>query len=127
MDSEILQLSDITYIQEMAHLIEELETTNAEGKLLISVGQNLQQLIVGKIDPLKHMFHSGLAEGFYYDYCDKIACSRQLHKYLDGLSYKKPDLTILEIRAGVGALTKHILNPICDQENGVTFNSRFSR
>lgn len=94
---------------DMEKLICKLEETNAEGRFFVHVGRNLRSIIQGFTDPLEIMFQSGLAEQHYQAVCDQIVCCKQLLGYLDLLSHKNPQLKVLEIGAGTGSITRHVL------------------
>jgi acyl transferase domain-containing protein/NADPH:quinone reductase-like Zn-dependent oxidoreductase/phospholipid N-methyltransferase len=102
----------------MKQLICRLEGTNAEGKFFMSVGRNLQAIIRGSADPLELMFQSGLAEKHYQEVCDKIQCSKRLSIYLDALSRKHPHMSVLEVGAGTGSITAHVLHSLVDISAG---------
>jgi NADPH:quinone reductase-like Zn-dependent oxidoreductase/SAM-dependent methyltransferase len=96
----------------MEQLISRLDNTNAEGRFFMNVGRNLQAIIRGTADPLELMFQSGLAEKHYQEVCDKILCCKQLAIYLDALSHKHPHMKVLEVGAGTGSITGHVLDAL---------------
>lgn len=103
----------ITRVQDdrtMEVLLDRLAATNPEGQFLISVGRNLAPIIRGQVDPLEVMFESGLASRHYEAVCDKIVCCSQLKNYLGALSHKDPQLRVLEVGAGTGSITRHVLD-----------------
>ncbi|KAK9413400.1 hypothetical protein SUNI508_02599 [Seiridium unicorne] len=103
----------ITDSRAMDRLIDRIRNTNAEGRFFVSVGCHLGSIISGQTNPLEVMFQSGLAENHYQEVCDKIRCCKGLAKFLDVLSHKNPQLKILEIGAGTGSITKHVLGALC--------------
>lgn len=102
----------------MEDLINRVEKTNAEGRFLVSVGRKLSSIIHGTTDPLEVMFQTGLAEEHYQAVCDQIICCKQLKQYLGLLSHKHPQLKVLEVGAGTGSITGHVLEGL---------DTRFSR
>lgn len=96
----------------MESLMLRLENTNAEGRLFVNVGRNLDRIIDGSVDPLEITVHSGLADSHYHEVCEKILCCAQIRKYMDALSHEKPGLKIIEIGAGFGSITRHIIDPL---------------
>lgn len=91
-------------------LIERVD--DADGELLVLVARHLSPIVRGLSDPLELIFQSGHAERYYEALCSKMACCEQLGNYLDALSYKRPHLTILEIGAGTGSFTEHVLDAL---------------
>lgn len=94
----------------MDGLIERLEKSNAEGHFFVQVGRQLSDILLGLKDPLEIMFRNGLAERHYQEVCDKILCCKQLVNYLKALSHKNPELRVLEVGAGTGSITGHVLD-----------------
>lgn len=93
----------------MEALLDRLAATDPEGEFLITVGRNLVPIIRGEADPLAVMFESGLARRHYEAVCDRSACCAQLKNYLAALSHKDPQLRVLEVGAGTGSITGHVL------------------
>lgn len=89
--------------------IENLEKANAEGRFFMQVGRQLRDILQGLRNPLEIMFQNGLAERHYQEVCDKILCCKQLTNYLEALSHKVPQLSVLEVGAGTGSITGHVL------------------
>lgn len=108
----------IRNVAAMEDLVERLSRTNSEGRFFVAVGRQLSSIISGSTDPLEVMFKNGLAEHHYQAVCDQIMCCRQLKRYLGVLSHKKPQLKIIEVGAGTGSITGHVLEGL---------GTRFSR
>ena len=125
-NSESDWMSRIEDPQSMDSLIDRVESTNAQGKLFVTVGRNLLSLVHGTADPLELLFYGGLAEAYYQDVCDSISCCRKLWNYLDALAHKNPALKILEVGAGTGSMTNHILSPIILHGEMESGTARFS-
>lgn len=112
----------------MALIASKLENTNEEGRLFVTVGRKLSHILRGTLDPLEVLFTGNLAENYYQETCDKISSSRKIYNYIDVLAHKNPALRILEIGAGTGSMTGHILSPILRHGQGGIENGtpRFS-
>ncbi|KAI0593005.1 hypothetical protein F4775DRAFT_587134 [Biscogniauxia sp. FL1348] len=61
------------------------------------------------IDPLSVIFDSKMAEIFYEDMFKNI-CDHRLKCYLELASHENPKLRILEVGAGTGGMTSHIIS-----------------
>ena len=124
-DAEPLRRTDDPrYIETLA---DRLEASNAQGKLFVTIGRNLPSLIRGTAHPLELLFNTGIAEAYYQDVCKRVSCCRKIWNYLDGLAHKNPALRILEVGAGTGAMTDHVLTPLLlhgEKERGT---ARFAR
>ncbi|KAL9088429.1 MAG: hypothetical protein Q9165_006153 [Trypethelium subeluteriae] len=112
---------------EIDDIINDLERTNAEGKLFVTMAQNLPAIIRGDKDPLDIMFgDERLAEMLYASLCKQISSCRQLFGFVDALAHKKPWMKILEIGAGTGSMTDFVLPPLVHQDSKGNRNCRFN-
>ncbi|KAG8157127.1 hypothetical protein KVR01_013117 [Diaporthe batatas] len=93
----------------MEGLLERLAAMKPEGEFFIHVGRSLHPIIHGLTDPLEVIFQNELAERFYEATCDKSMCCKQLKNYLGALCHGNPQLKVLEVGAGTGSITKHLL------------------
>ncbi|KAI1496239.1 lovastatin nonaketide synthase [Biscogniauxia marginata] len=89
-------------------LISKVEDSGVEGLLTIRVGRNLVDILRGEIDPLDLMSNNGLIEQ-YYEWLAKENHSRHASAYIDILCFKNPSMKILEVGAGAGAQSAHLL------------------
>ncbi|CAN8097860.1 unnamed protein product [Discula destructiva] len=94
---------------EMECLMKSLENASPEGGLYVQVGRNLVSVVRGLKDPLEVLFENGHAGRHYQAMCDHILCCKKLVSYLDLLAHKFPQLKILEVGAGTGSFTEHML------------------
>ena len=118
------RLEDTRYMESLTNHIEGF---NAQGKLFVTFGRHLLSLIHGKIDPLELLFHDNLAEMYYTEVFDSVSCCKKLWNYLDALAHKNPALKILEVGAGTGSMTGHILSPIILHGEMESGTPRFSQ
>ncbi|KAI4120697.1 MAG: hypothetical protein LQ338_006829 [Usnochroma carphineum] len=102
----------------MQDLIDRAHNSSSEGKMFVTVGRNLLSIMESTLSPLEVMFHDGLAEAHYQEVCDKIPSCRQLWNYLQAYGHQNPNLEVLEVGAGTGSITGHILNPLLHSEHG---------
>ena len=92
-------------------MISRIANTNMEGEL-VSVGQNFESILRGNSDPLETMFRNGLVSDHHGELCNRISSCRQLRGWLDAIARKNPRMKIIEIGAGTGSITGHILEPL---------------
>lgn len=111
----------------MSFLAQKLEHTNKEGKLFVTVGRSLSSILRGTLDPLEILFTESLAEDHYQETCDKILSCRKIYNYLDILAHKNPALRIIEIGAGTGSMTGHVISPILSHQETENGTPRFSK
>ncbi|KAI0551232.1 hypothetical protein F4679DRAFT_145449 [Xylaria curta] len=104
-------------------LLKEIETLNPPWKLFTSIVRQLKRILVGEIDPLSVIFDSNLAEIFYADMFNSI-CDHRLQRLITLASHENPRLRILEVGAGTGGMTSHILSTLIgleEQTGGLSF------
>ena len=82
-----------------------------EGEAVYRIGENLTQMLAGKVDPLTLLLEGGL---FYRLYSDdsSVRCYSHLSRYLEHLMFKNPYMKILEIGAGTGGTTLRVLQTL---------------
>ena len=124
--SEDANLS-LTHPQEIESAVNRVQDANPEGRLFVTVGRNLEALIRGDANPLELMFREGLVNDFYKDVCDKISSCSQMQVYIDLLAHKEPSMKILEIGAGTGSVSGHVVKALCTEESGSGDIARFAR
>ncbi|KAI0467673.1 hypothetical protein F4859DRAFT_525103 [Xylaria cf. heliscus] len=106
-------------------LLREIETLNPPWKLFTAIVRQLKQILIGEIDPLSIIFDSNVAEIFYADMF-KSTCDHRLQRLIALASHENPQLRILEVGAGTGGMTSHILSTLIDIEKrtgGLSFSN----
>lgn len=109
---------------EVEALLLEIEALHPAWKLFTTVVRQLRSILTGETDPLGVIFDSNLANIFYADMFENI-CDHRLQKFLDLASHEKPNMRILEIGAGTGGMTSHILSTLQElekQSGGLKFS-----
>ena len=98
-------MADCKFRDEMcAHL-----DLTIQGRFFLKVGRNLLSMLTGKLNPLEFLFQGDLVSEFYAEVNKQVISYRPLFRYLDLLVHQNPSMRILEIGAGTGASTDHIL------------------
>lgn len=80
-----------------------------QGRFFLKVGRNLLPILKGKLDPLEFLFRDDLVSEFYKEVNKQVISYKPLFQYLDLLVHQNPRMRILEVGAGTGASTDHIL------------------
>ncbi|RYC64341.1 hypothetical protein CHU98_g1857 [Xylaria longipes] len=70
--------------------------------------RSLRDILLGSTNAPELVFSAGLAEPLYRDTFDPV-CDQRLHRFLALASHENPGMRILEIGAGAGSMTRHIL------------------
>ena len=100
-------LTDVNSLEEKV-----LDRGVPEGKLIIAVGQALNEILGGTRDPLEVIFGNNLAENVYRNGLGSERCYLQLCNYIDALVHKNPTMQMLEIGAGTGGATRPIMQTL---------------
>lgn len=80
------------------------------------VMRSLPAIMSGEIDPLQVIFESEYARAFYASLFQPLCGDGRLASFLDLAAHETPSLRILEVGAGTGGMTVHILNALRDRE-----------
>lgn len=112
---------------EMERLCEHLKNSNRRGKLFIEVGRNLPSILDGELDPLEFLFQGDLVKDYYHEIFDSVNCMAGLGRYLDALAHSDPSIKILEIGAGTGGMTGHILSTLLRHGESESGAPRYSQ
>lgn len=95
----------------METCLQELEALHPPWKLFTEIARHVEAILLGQIDPLQVIFESRLAEAFYADMFEST-CDGRFEAFLDLASHETPGLRVLEVGAGTGGLTTHVLNTL---------------
>lgn len=85
--------------------------SSQEGKLCVTVGLKLSNILLGELDPLDLLFTAQFAQNLYSSPALAITYGK-ITTYIDLLAHKNPSLKILELGAGTGAATEQILRSL---------------
>ncbi len=91
--------------------IDHVEKMRPSWKLYTALARDLAAVIRGEIDALEIMFSSPLAETFYADIFNNI-CDHKFAAFFSLASHQNPSQRILEVGAGTGGMTYHILSAL---------------
>lgn len=117
-------IQDPSYIESLCN---DIQNINDQGRVYVTVGRRLEEVLYGHVDPLELLFESGLMRDLYREVNSSRTCFLEFERYLDLLAHKNPNLRILEIGAGTGGTTAKILSTLSQDPAGEPGGSpRFS-
>ncbi len=96
--------------------LQEVEVMLPAWKLYTECARKLPEMLAGEIDPLQVVFGSNLADIFYADLFQSLCADGRLSRFLDLTAHENPALRILEIGAGTGGVTGHVLSILQERE-----------
>lgn len=81
------------------------------------VARNLPDILAGHVDPLQVIFDSDHAKAFYASLFQTVCGDGRLEKFLDLAAHETPAMRVLEVGAGTGGMTVHILSALKARES----------
>lgn len=94
----------------------EIETLLPTWKLYTVVARNLSAILADEVDPLQVIFETDLAAVFYVDLFENSCADGRLATLLDLAAHENPALRILEVGAGTGGVTGHVIRALQERE-----------
>ncbi|KAK4234008.1 polyketide synthase [Achaetomium macrosporum] len=85
-------------------------------KLYTACAQQLGSILAGEADPLQVVFESELANVFYANLFLNLCADGRLAAFLELAPHENPTMRILEVGAGTGGMTGHVLNALQARE-----------
>lgn len=98
-------------------LLQECEAQYPQWSLFPAVARALPSILRGETDPLELMFATNAAEDFYSNVYSSHMLSGGFQTFIKLASHENPRLRILEVGAGTGSFTRHILATLLDLES----------
>lgn len=119
--SERTNSSILPLLKELQHstrareqLWSRVEESSPEGRLFVTIGRQLVEMLQDQADPLEVLFKDQLLHDFYAG-PGMSTNYRKMVAYVDLLAHKNPSMSILEIGAGTGGATSPILDILSDR------------
>jgi hypothetical protein len=95
---------------QVQELLRKVGSSGSEGKVIAKLYNMLPQILEGKAEPLHVLFSDDTLSNYYRLENPPPAVTSGVQKYVDSLSHMNPGLSILEIGAGTGGMTKGVLD-----------------
>ena len=108
-------------------LASRLEKESKQAKFFIEVGRNLGAIIHGTVDPLGLMFGATLARDYYHEVSNNVTYNMRTSRYLDALAHKNPGMSILEVGAGTGGMTSHVIKALTSHGDNEIGTPRYAQ
>ncbi|KAI3574484.1 beta-ketoacyl synthase [Fusarium oxysporum f. sp. albedinis] len=109
---EAIKISD----EELESRLAEVDSVLPAWKLYTTCARKLPEILSGELDPLQVVFESDQADIFYSDLFRNLCADGQLNYLLDLASHENPSLRILEVGAGTGGMTGHVISALQERE-----------
>lgn len=108
-------------------LCSRVEKSCNEGSFYVSVGRNLLSILSGTIDVVDFFFSNDLVARYYQEMFEKVACTKSLSRYIDAMCHKNPAMKVVEVGAGTGGMTNHVLDALTFRGENGNVTPRFAR
>lgn len=133
MEHRVLQLSKNNHtIPTITHnkvetLLQELEMLYPPWRLYTEIARNLKGILRGEVYPSQLLFEGNLAENFYIEMFQST-CDGRLATFLDLAAHENPNMKIIEVGAGTGSMTTHILSTLqkLERQHGASKFSEYT-
>lgn len=106
-------------------LLKDVESGFPDYRVFSIIGRALPSILSGDVNPLELMFANNDAGSLYRFLADDQMCDGRFRTFLDLASHEKPGINILEVGAGTGSISRHILGDLKRFEKA-TGQSRFA-
>ncbi|KAJ5644416.1 hypothetical protein N7507_010427 [Penicillium longicatenatum] len=93
-----------------------VSSSNGAGAAYVHTGRNLLKILEGDQDPLEFLFNGDMMAQWYSEVNNR-PCFKPWGLYLQTAARKNPNMRILEIGAGTGGSTRHILKALSSDCN----------
>lgn len=116
MSPEARQEAETLSDSEVETRLSEVDNVLPAWKLYTECARKLPEMLSGELDPLQVVFGSDLANIFYEDLFLNLCSDGRLGRLLDLASHENPTLRFLEVGAGTGGMTGHIIKALQERE-----------
>jgi acyl transferase domain-containing protein len=99
-------------LESVESMCQRLEYIDVEARLLVRVARNLPSILAGETDPLTLLFADDILSDFYANFHSNRQLLSRAAKEIRVLAHKYPAMKVLEIGAGTGSATAHILDAL---------------
>lgn len=101
--------------ESLESLCQRLEGIDIESRLLVRVARNLPAILKGEVDALNLLFSDDILSDFYSNFHSNQQLLARAADEVDILAHKNPTMRVLEIGAGTGSATEHVLGALGDR------------
>ncbi|KAH7075847.1 polyketide synthase-like protein [Paraphoma chrysanthemicola] len=98
-----------TISESVESLCKRLEHADVEARLLVRVARNLPSILTGEVDPLNLLFADSILSDFYSNFHSNQELLARAAEEVELLAHKYPSMKVLEVGAGTGSATEHVL------------------
>jgi acyl transferase domain-containing protein/predicted O-methyltransferase YrrM len=105
--------------EELEFRLAEVDSVLPAWKLYTTCARKLHEILSGELDPLQVVFESDQADIFYSDLFQNLCADGQLNYLLDLASHENPALRVLEVGAGTGGMTGHVISALQEREKRI--------
>jgi acyl transferase domain-containing protein len=105
-------------------LCQRLEHADMEGRLIARASRNLTRILTGEVDPVSLLFADETLSDFYANSHPHQQLLARAAEEVKLMVHKNPAMRVLEIGAGTGSATDHILGALGDNFNEYVYTDQ---
>jgi SAM-dependent methyltransferase len=102
-------------LESVEAMCQRLEHIDVEARLLVRVARNLPSILAGETDPLALLFADDILSDFYSNFHSNQQLLSRAAEEVRVLAHKYPAMNVLEVGAGTGSATGHVLGALGDR------------
>jgi acyl transferase domain-containing protein/2-polyprenyl-3-methyl-5-hydroxy-6-metoxy-1,4-benzoquinol methylase len=102
-----------------AALAEKVKSASVNGEMVCHLGPRIMSMLRREVTPLELMLEGKLLHKYYLEAMKWDRSSRKVGEMVKHFAHKNPRAKILEIGAGTGGTTTHVLNALGTDDSGV--------
>ncbi|KAI0474592.1 hypothetical protein F4859DRAFT_521700 [Xylaria cf. heliscus] len=110
--------SELLSATKASSLEAQLRNQGILGNFFLKVTDNALNVLKGESNMVQLMFEDDSVETFYMELFAHSTNYQKVQAYLEHLSFKNPDMDFLEVGAGTGSFTQHILAALSSSIRG---------
>ena len=99
--------------------LSQVEAVLPSWKLYTACARKLPEFMTGDLDPLSIVYAGELANIFYADLFENLCADSRLDTLLNLASHENPAMRVLEVGAGTGGMTGHVLKRLQEREKRI--------
>lgn len=112
--------------EEFRLLVRDVRNSGLEGQLVARAAESLDSLVNGEVTAVDYLLGHPVVEQIYSRGYGVLRVFKQVTKFIDAIAHKDPAMSVLEVGAGLGTLTTHLLRAFASAPEQQPNRYRFS-
>jgi len=104
--------------KQRADLLDRVKSASANGEMVCKLGPHIASILRGEVTALELMLEKNLLSRYYLDGLKWGRANQKLAELVRHFAHKNPRAKMIEIGAGTGGATRHVLNALGTEKSG---------